>query len=840
MPTLFKIISQNKKTLVLIIGLSLFLSLVPSNFAQAVGWGDLVEGITNVGTYIITIPVRIVGFSWGIILSLLGLIVGFLFFIAAGIMTWAVDVCLTVPITHGGIVDIGLTFTRDFANMCFILILVFIGLATILKIKDYEAKKILPLLIIVALLINFSQVLVGFIVDITNIVTNFFLTQMGDFSFEHFKDILELAWGPLQTSLELFAEFEHGFIEVIGTVIGLTLYGFALIAFYGFATIVYLFVVILLISRIIALWILMILAPIVFLFYILPATRKSWDEWWKQLIQWSIIGIPIGFFLYLSTWIMKNQPVINTQFDKGNLALAIIDPEISELEVLTESFANLLSNMLAPAIALLILYIGVKYSKKHAPEEALKIIAGVEKGFKIIATTAVVAATMGAGAAGAAGLMGKAAMGAKKLEGFVGKAKLGKIPIGKALKWGVKPTSWMTRGLEITAGGALEKYAAKARKIDAPATMKPYEGDISAQENAIDKTIKDEHKLQKYQYMAKEGTLQKTSDKRQEMAAALVEKFAGNTHFRKEAGDIINVIPDKINAKTKIKFEPTLQLQGDMEKEIKEEAKKLSQEIEMKPVIDEEARKLVNKGLFKTEVDAQELAAENVAAKKIRITELKQGDIKDMSKSSVESTVAARAFRDMTPAHIQAVVNNFKPKTSSKVLDETFNRMFKDIKTGDYYSDEKNREILEKYLTPASNKQEDVQIAARHTRMLRWSQTTPAGREMNIIWKKYMKDPNDQPTTNLDALDRRIRIKEELVKEPILFAFNNYINKANEDLREIKHRRREGRGTARLERNFEANAIRVDVIWKQIEKTRQLWEKWEEVENLRQPKKRKH
>ena len=72
-------------------------------------------------------------------------------------------------------VTIGWTLVRDLTNMFFILIVVAIGLATALRIKDYEAKKTIPILIAIALLINFTPVICGVIIDGSNIVMNFFL-----------------------------------------------------------------------------------------------------------------------------------------------------------------------------------------------------------------------------------------------------------------------------------------------------------------------------------------------------------------------------------------------------------------------------------------------------------------------------------------------------------------------------------------------------------------------------------------------------------------------------------------------------------------------------------------
>ena len=90
---------------------------------------------------------------------------------------------ITVPYTTNEFVTLGWTLTRDFANIFFIIFLVIIGLATALRLGEYQWQKTLPLLIGIALLINFTPVILGLIIDASNIVMNFFIEGIakGDF-----------------------------------------------------------------------------------------------------------------------------------------------------------------------------------------------------------------------------------------------------------------------------------------------------------------------------------------------------------------------------------------------------------------------------------------------------------------------------------------------------------------------------------------------------------------------------------------------------------------------------------------------------------------------------------
>jgi len=80
------------------------------------------------------------------------------------------------------IINIGWTLLRDLTNMFFILGLAYVGLATALNITDFNTKKVFGNLLIIALLINFTPVICGAIVDISNIVLNFFLHGEANFN----------------------------------------------------------------------------------------------------------------------------------------------------------------------------------------------------------------------------------------------------------------------------------------------------------------------------------------------------------------------------------------------------------------------------------------------------------------------------------------------------------------------------------------------------------------------------------------------------------------------------------------------------------------------------------
>ena len=122
-----------------------------------------------------------------------------------------------LSITGNRVVEIGWLFTAGLTNMFFILIFVFIALAIILKIESFQAKKALPKLLIMALLVNFSLLFVGATVDISNIFYRTIVPSDGNLVL----DIVDvLAKGGSKTLKNIIDEIIFLVISFIVPVIG--------------------------------------------------------------------------------------------------------------------------------------------------------------------------------------------------------------------------------------------------------------------------------------------------------------------------------------------------------------------------------------------------------------------------------------------------------------------------------------------------------------------------------------------------------------------------------------------------------------------------------------------
>ena len=223
-------------------------------------------------------------------LSLLGFwLVSMIFELALGLGTF----------TDAGVVQMGWKITRDLANMFFVLILLVIAFATILRIETYGMKALLPKLIIIAILINFSLVFCGVIIDFTQVLTHFFYDQVSGSTgiSAQIAGILEMPklseMNPDANAAEELAAGTGGiFMMILSVFLGIALILAASLAI-GIGAFF-------LIVRLIVLWILLILAPIAWFLGILPATAQLFKQWWSTFLKWAFFAPIYMFFVYLA------------------------------------------------------------------------------------------------------------------------------------------------------------------------------------------------------------------------------------------------------------------------------------------------------------------------------------------------------------------------------------------------------------------------------------------------------------------------------------------------------------------------------------------------------------
>jgi len=273
----------------------------------------------------------------GLLISSIGWLLSFLLVMAAGFanfagsfMDWVLNwdmfytKCAGVP-ENECFIDIGWKLTRDLVNALLIVALVVIAFSTILGKREYGITSSLIPLMLVALLVNFSRVIVGMVIDGANIVMDVFVQAMPGIA-DSTSSITKSAGvgGFSDFSLDTATAVTRLFETVI-----------MIIFFFGLGFILFLYGIIFAV-RFAMLWMLTIMSPIAFIAYIFPTTKKIFNFWRDQLIQWAIIGIPVLFFLWLAILFAARMDGMVSSDDAG--FFAAIMPNIFLLVLLAVAF----------------------------------------------------------------------------------------------------------------------------------------------------------------------------------------------------------------------------------------------------------------------------------------------------------------------------------------------------------------------------------------------------------------------------------------------------------------------------------------------------------------------
>ncbi|MDD4531493.1 MAG: hypothetical protein PHH21_02170 [Candidatus Pacebacteria bacterium] len=196
------------------------------------------------------------------------------------------------------IVQSGWGIVRNIANAALVIGLIIIAITIILGYQENKAKQLLVNFIIIALLINFTPVICGFIIDGSNILTSSFLAGGTN---TNFVQSIEKAYSVLNadTGKNAMEKLVEGTIYFI----------FAIIA----AVIMCLYAL-LFMARTAILWILVIVSPVAFATKVFPQSKyikkvfpsvTYWDDWWESFVQWTVISIPAAISLYISIQLMS-------------------------------------------------------------------------------------------------------------------------------------------------------------------------------------------------------------------------------------------------------------------------------------------------------------------------------------------------------------------------------------------------------------------------------------------------------------------------------------------------------------------------------------------------------
>lgn len=250
-------------------------------------------------------------------------VIGSIARIAVAVLGWIMDKVIAMIIGFAQYSDFvnnkqlieGWTVVRDICNMFFILILLFIAFAVILRMESYSIKKSLPKLLIMAVLINFSRTICGILIDFSQIIM---LTFIGPITAGagNFHNVLQID------------EFLKAVAKTDGDKMDLTdaaVYYVIAVIFMVVATVVMVAVLISFVMRIVMFWVYIVLSPLAFLMSSFPAGQKYAGQFWGDFTKYLLNGPVLAFFLWLSLYILSNLDTkeIGMAFEQAPIGILV-------------------------------------------------------------------------------------------------------------------------------------------------------------------------------------------------------------------------------------------------------------------------------------------------------------------------------------------------------------------------------------------------------------------------------------------------------------------------------------------------------------------------------------
>jgi hypothetical protein len=256
-------------------------------------FGSALIGVGAITTYPIMLFAIVIGYIMAtastLFLTLSGLLVG----VANHLQTLIFS-------SQNVIVTLGWTIVRDVANLGFVLAIILMAFTTVLRLEQYRAQKTLPKLIGAAILVNFSLEIGKIIINFAQVLTNFFLDRIAVNPLTIGTTLLA-AFGPQRFIEGLnFSSFGEILTAMTSMAIGMIVSPYFITMFNLIMSFVMLILAFMLLIRFLYLSVLMIVSPIIWLFWVIPGLTGQFNKWWNKFLEWVFFAPIMAFFLYLT------------------------------------------------------------------------------------------------------------------------------------------------------------------------------------------------------------------------------------------------------------------------------------------------------------------------------------------------------------------------------------------------------------------------------------------------------------------------------------------------------------------------------------------------------------
>ncbi len=235
---------------------------------------------------------------------------------------------------------------RDVFNVTFIMVLLFSAFATIFQAPtNYNYKKVLLNLVLMALLVNFSYPIARFIVDASNIIMFGFLNNLGGSN--SFMKIIN----------------DSKISNIVSSTGSDPLYLLSAIIFTFIFAVTLLIIAVLLVIRTVAITIYIIFSPIAFVGPIVPGTglASAGKEWWDDFMKYCFSGPTMIFMLYIASRMFS--AISSQQIKMGTIAMKQVGTSADVLGA-SNPLGALIRDASFFSLPIIILWLGIIQAQK--------------------------------------------------------------------------------------------------------------------------------------------------------------------------------------------------------------------------------------------------------------------------------------------------------------------------------------------------------------------------------------------------------------------------------------------------------------------------------------------
>lgn len=188
------------------------------------------------------------------------------------------------------------TILRDFANMGFVVILLWTAFSIILHLGKFELEKQLPKIAIMAVVINYSRSLCAVVLDPIQLVMLSFFSVLSGGNGSNLVNAMgmdklfsmEQVVGTAANAMALLASQIFGLVLLVTALILIIAYTLALM------------------MRVVKLWIYVIFSPVAALSYAIPNLEGEYRKWKDGFINTAVCGVYMAFYLWFA--LLVGQP----------------------------------------------------------------------------------------------------------------------------------------------------------------------------------------------------------------------------------------------------------------------------------------------------------------------------------------------------------------------------------------------------------------------------------------------------------------------------------------------------------------------------------------------------